>query len=50
MTIGDYLYDTYPSSPTDGNNLWVALMVGVSGTAYSFQVADDGEILDTYTC
>lgn len=50
LTIGDYLYDTYPSSPTDGNNLWVALKVGGSGPAYSFQVADDGEILDTYTC
>ena len=50
LTIGDYLYDTYPASPTDGNNLWVALKVGGSGPAYSFQVADDGEILDTYTC
>jgi hypothetical protein len=50
LTVGDYLYDSYPGSPTDGNNLWVALKVGGAGAGYAFQVADDGEILDTYTC
>lgn len=50
LTIGDYLYDTYPSSPTNGSNLWVALKVGGAGPGYAFQVATDGEILDTYTC
>jgi hypothetical protein len=50
LTIGDFLYDTYPSSATNGNNLWVALKVGGVGQGYAFQVATDGEILDTYTC
>ena len=50
LTVGDYLYDTYPSSPTNGSNLWVALKVGGAGPGYAFQVATDGEILDTYTC
>jgi len=50
LTVGDYLYDTYPSSPTNGSNLWIALKVGGAGQGYAFQVANDGEILDTYTC
>jgi len=50
LTIGDYLYDSYPTSPTNGGNNWIALKVGGVGQGYAFQVATDGEILDTYTC
>ena len=50
LTIGDYLYDSYPATPTNGGNNWVALKVGGVGQGYAFQVATDGEILDTYTC
>ena len=47
---GDYLYDTYPSTPTVGGSLWIALKVGGVGQGYAFQVLDSGEIIDTYTC
>lgn len=50
LIVGDYLYDSYPSTPTNGGNLWVALKVGGAGQGYAFQVATDGEILDTFTC
>lgn len=50
LGVGDYLYDSYPTTPTNGSDLWIALKVGGAGSAYSFQVASDGEILNTYTC
>lgn len=50
LTTGDYLYDTYPSSPTNGGGLYIALKVGGVGTAYWFQVQSDGEITDNGTC
>jgi len=50
LTVGDYLYDTYPTVPTTGGNLWIALTVGGVGLKRAFQVANDGEILDTYDC
>ena len=50
LSVGDILYDTYPSSPTNGGGSWVALKVGGAGQAYAFQVATDGEILDKYVC
>ena len=50
LTVGDFLYDSYPSSPTNGGGQWVALKVGGAGAAYSFQIDTNGEILDTYTC
>ena len=50
LTTGDFLYDTYPSSPTNGGGLYIALKVGGTGTAYWFQVQSDGEILDNGTC
>lgn len=50
LTIGDFIYDSYPSSPTNGGNQWVALKANGLGPSYAFQVAIDGEILDTYTC
>lgn len=50
LTVGDYMYDVYPSSPTNGGNQWVALKSFGVGPSYAFQIATDGEILDTYTC
>jgi hypothetical protein len=50
LTIGDFIYDAYPSSPTNGGNLWIALKANGLGPSYAFQIATDGEILDTYTC
>jgi len=50
LTVGDFLYDTYPGSPTNGGTQWIALKAFGIGPSYAFQVASDGEILDTYTC
>ena len=50
IPVGAYIYDTYPSSPTVGGSQWVALKTGGSGPGYAFQIADDGEVLDKYTC
>ena len=50
LVIGDYIYDTYPLSPTNGGNQWISLKAFGVGPSYSFQIANDGEILDTYTC
>lgn len=50
LTVGDYMYDTYPSSPTNGGNQWISLKAFGVGPSYSFQIASDGEIIDTYTC
>jgi len=50
LTTGDFLYDVYPGTPTVGGNQFVALKVGGVGTAYWFQVQNDGEIIDNGTC
>ena len=50
LIVGDFMYDSYPSSPTNGGNQWIALKANGLGPSYAFQVAIDGEILDTYTC
>lgn len=50
LTVGDYMYDIYPSSFTNGGNQWVALKANGLGPSYAFQIATDGEIIDTYTC
>ncbi len=50
LIVGDVIYDTYPSTPTNGNDLWVALKTGGAGTARAFQINSIGEILDTYNC
>jgi hypothetical protein len=50
LIVGDFMYDSYPSLPTNGGNQWVALKNLGLGPSYAFQVANDGEILDTYTC
>jgi hypothetical protein len=47
---GDIIYDTYPTSPTNGNDKWVALTIGGTGSKRAFQISSVGEILDTYNC
>jgi len=50
LLVGDFIYDVYPGTPTNGGGLWVALKTGGIGSAYAFQIDTNGEILDTYTC
>ena len=50
LSVGDYIYDTYPGSPTNGGNNWVALKTGGVGQGYAFQIDSLGQIVDTYTC
>lgn len=50
ITVGDFIYDVYPSSPTNGGGNWVALKQNGTGPSYSFQIDTNGEVLDTYTC
>lgn len=50
LIVGDFIYDTYPSNPTDGSGFWVALKVGGSGPARAFQIDINGEIMDIYAC
>jgi hypothetical protein len=44
ITVGDVIYDSYPSSPTNGNNNWVALKSGGVGDSYSFQIDTSGVV------
>ena len=44
ITAGDVIYDSYPSSPTNGNNNWIALKDGGVGDAYSFQINTVGVV------
>ena len=50
LTIGDVVYDSYPSVPTVGGNNWIALKELGVGPAYAFQIDNSGVILDTFTC
>jgi hypothetical protein len=50
LTTGDFLYDVFPSTPTDGENKYIALKVGGVGTAFFFRVLPDGEIIENGTC
>lgn len=50
LIVGNYIYDAYPASPTNGGNNWVALKVGGVGQGYAFQIDSTGQIIDTYTC
>jgi hypothetical protein len=47
---GDIIYDTYPTSPTNGNDKWVALTIGGTGLKRAFQISSVGEILGTDNC
>ena len=50
LNNGEIIYDTYPATPTNGGNLWVALTEGGVGPKRAFQIATNGEILDSYNC
>jgi len=50
LNNGDIIYDSYPATPTNGGGLWVALTTGGVGPKRAFQIASNGEILDSYNC
>jgi hypothetical protein len=50
LNNGDIIYDSYPATPTNGGGLWVALTEGGVGPKRAFQIASNGEILDSYNC
>ena len=47
ITIGDRFYDSYPTTPTNGGNNWIALKSSGVGTAYSFQIDTSGYVIQT---
>ena len=47
ITVGDRFYDSYPSTPTNGGNNWIALKSSGVGTAYSFQIDTSGYVIQT---
>jgi hypothetical protein len=46
INIGDIFYDSYPSSPTNGGNNWIALKTGGVGDAYTFQIDSAGVVIN----
>jgi len=50
LTIGDVVYDSYPSTPTVGNNNWIAFKELGVGPSRAFQIDNTGVILATYNC
>ena len=50
ITIGDIIYDSYPSSPTNGGNNWVALKLNGTGASLPIQIGTDGTVLDIGVC
>jgi hypothetical protein len=50
LIVGNIIYDTYPSFPTNGGSNWIALKQGGVGQAYAFQIDNSGVILDIFTC
>ena len=45
IVVGDRFYDSYPSTPTNGNNNWIALKSSGVGSAYSFQIDTSGYVI-----
>ena len=45
IEVGDIIYDTYPSTPTNGGNNWIALKLNGIGDAYSFQINSSGQVI-----
>jgi hypothetical protein len=41
----DIIYDSYPGSPTNGGNLWVALTSGGVDPKLGFQIGTDGAVI-----
>jgi hypothetical protein len=50
LATGVRVYDSYPSSPTNGGNNWVALRYQGVGTKYAVQIDSSGYILNVVTC
>ena len=50
LTIGDVVYDSYPSTPTVGGNNWIAFKELGVGPSRAFQIDNTGVILATYNC
>jgi uncharacterized delta-60 repeat protein len=50
LTNGDIVYDAYPSTPTAGNNKWIAFKELGVGPSRAFQIDNSGVILDTFNC
>jgi hypothetical protein len=47
IAVNDIIYDSYPSTPTNGGGNWVALTVGGVGDKYSFQIDAYGVVTAT---
>lgn len=45
ITVGDIIYDSYPSTPTNGGSNWIALKSAGVGDAYSFQINSSGQVI-----
>jgi hypothetical protein len=45
IVVGDIIYDSYPSTPTNGGDNWIALKSGGVGDAYSFQINTSGQVI-----
>ncbi len=45
IEVGDIIYDTYPSTPTNGGDNWIALKLNGIGDAYSFQINSSGQVI-----
>jgi hypothetical protein len=45
IVVGDIIYDTYSSTPTNGGDNWIALKSGGVGDAYSFQINTSGQVI-----
>ena len=50
IDVGDVLYDSYNTTLTNGNGLWVPLKYNGTGTAQSVRVSTTGVVLEVVTC
>jgi hypothetical protein len=50
ITIGDIIYNSYPTTPTNGGNNWVALKLNGTGESRPIQIGTDGTVLDVGVC
>ncbi len=47
---GDIVYDTYPSTPTNGGFNWLAIKLNGTGPAYAIQISNTGVIISVVPC
>jgi hypothetical protein len=50
IDVGDILYDSYNTTLTNGNGLWVPLKYNGTGTATSVRVSTTGVVLEVVYC